>query len=86
MKFDVVMWIIDNPVTGCGHPVVRVTDSLDDAVDILLNAKNLEDGGISVHNPDDPSGGGEIICGIEKGHYTLDWFNGWTINGKKVEE
>ena len=77
-KFEVVLWIV-NPVNGAGHPRVVSTYDLYKAVKMLCGS-DVEDGAISICGTD------ELVAGKEKGHGVIDWFNGWTINGKKVEE
>lgn len=77
-KFEVVLWIV-NPDTGCGLPKVVSTYDLHKAYKMLCGY-DVEDGSISVCGTD------ELVAGKEKGRGFIEWFNGWTINGKKVEE
>ncbi len=78
--FEVVLWVIDNPNNGAGHPEVFTTEDLDRAVKLLCRP-DVEDGGIST--PDVING--VLVAGKEKGH-GIEWFNGWSIKGKVAKE
>lgn len=75
-KFEVVLWIV-NPDTGAGHPRVVSTNDLHKAYKMLCGS-DVEDGAINVYGTD------ELVAGKEKCR-GVDWFNGWSIEGKVTE-